>query len=145
MPGGFATTAAAYWLFLDANGLKPVIAAALRRYKQGRVTLAQAGRAIRASILKARLPEALVADLRKSYGLLSRKSEVDAAVRSSATAEDLPAASFAGQLESYLNVSGEEALLRACRRSQASACSSSARCSACFRAAMRCSAGRACC
>ncbi|GAB4354793.1 MAG: phosphoenolpyruvate synthase [Oricola sp.] len=123
VPTGFATTSEAYWRFLDANDLKSGIADAMREYEDGHVTLAGTGAAVRAMILRGRWPEELAAEIGEFYRQMSKKvgkDEVDVAVRSSATAEDLPDASFAGQQETYLNVKGERELLNACKRCFAS-------------------------
>jgi pyruvate,water dikinase len=123
VPAGFATTADAYWRFIDANGLRETIAAALAHYAAGKSTLAQAGEAIRREILWGDWPEDIAGSILAAYGDLSRRSrktDIDVAVRSSATAEDLPDASFAGQQETFLNIRGDEALLDACRRCYAS-------------------------
>jgi pyruvate,water dikinase len=119
VPPGFATTAGAYWRFLEANQLKDKIASALDDIERGRVTLSEGGLAIRQAFLRAEWPSDLAASIVASYRELCRRSgkaDADVAVRSSATAEDLPSASFAGQQETYLNISGEKALLDACRR-----------------------------
>ena len=118
VPDGFATTAAAYWAFLDANGLREPIAAAIGRLATGDASLAETGSAIRARFGESAFPLPIADAIRSAYRELGRRGgdgEVDVAVRSSATAEDLPHASFAGQQESFLNVRGEEALLAACR------------------------------
>jgi pyruvate, water dikinase len=123
VPPGFATTAAAYWEFVDHNGLRPVIVEALDEIKSGRSSLPIAGLRIRKAFLRGAWPEAMAEDLRSRYAQLCVSVQMpltDVAVRSSATAEDLPDASFAGQQESFLNVRGEEALLDACRRCYAS-------------------------
>ena len=119
--GGFATTTAAYWQFLAANDLKPVIGAIIDDFRERRLPLEQAGQRIRELILRAELPAALAADVTAAYRRLgSARQSAAVAVRSSATAEDLPEASFAGQQESFLNVRGEAALLAACLRCYAS-------------------------
>jgi pyruvate,water dikinase len=120
--GGFATTVVAYRAFLDANALGPEIAALIGRYLARRLPLARTGKQIRARILRAKLPDELGRAVTAAYRELcaSRRRIVEVAVRSSATAEDLPEASFAGQQETYLNVRGEAALLEACRRCFAS-------------------------
>jgi pyruvate,water dikinase len=118
VPEGFATTAAAYWAFIDANGLREKIAERLARYKSRKETLRKTGQKIRKLILDGEMPETLTAEIRRSYRALCKPEGVkvlDVAVRSSATAEDLPSASFAGQLESYLNVRGEDHLIEAIR------------------------------
>jgi pyruvate,water dikinase len=123
VPLGFATTADAYWLFVDANGLRQQIASRLAAWNEGRATLAQTGEAIRALFLGASWPSELEQSIRAAYAELARRAgrdDLDVAVRSSATAEDLPDASFAGQQETFLNIRGGDALLAACRRCYAS-------------------------
>jgi pyruvate, water dikinase len=123
VPPGFATTSDAYRLFVEANGLQEPMATALADLDARRTTLAEAGQVIRAAILRGRWPVEIAEAIRDAYRALCRrigKEEVDVAVRSSATAEDLPDASFAGQQETFLNIRGEAALLEACRRCYAS-------------------------
>ncbi|MGE3876714.1 MAG: phosphoenolpyruvate synthase [Parvibaculaceae bacterium] len=123
VPPGFATTADAYWRFIDANRLRDTIAARLRELDDGKTSLPEAGESIRRSILKADWPDELAEPFRAAYRELCRRlgrTDADVAVRSSATAEDLPDASFAGQQETFLNVRGERAVLDACRRCYAS-------------------------
>lgn len=123
VPAGYATTADAYWQFIDANELRPVIAEALADLEAGRASLSDTGADIRKAILRGRWPEDLADVIADSYRQLSeRMGAVDCAVavRSSATAEDLPDASFAGQQETFLNIEGRDALLDACRRCYAS-------------------------
>jgi pyruvate,water dikinase len=123
VPAGFATTAQAYWRFVDLNGLREPIATSLADLKAGKAPLAEVGAAIRRAFLRASWPAELAEAITASYRELCRrtgKTEADVAVRSSATAEDLPEASFAGQQESFLNIRGEAALLDACRRCYAS-------------------------
>ncbi|MBW3590686.1 MAG: phosphoenolpyruvate synthase, partial [Actinobacteria bacterium] len=122
VPEGFATTAEAYWRFLDSAGLRKVIAAQVERLDKG-AALSDVGSAIRRKILDAPLPEEIADSVTAAYRNMSAaagKEQLDVAVRSSATAEDLPEASFAGQQESFLNVRGEQALLETCRRCFAS-------------------------
>ncbi|MDP1862287.1 MAG: phosphoenolpyruvate synthase [Thiobacillus sp.] len=115
VPGGFATTAQAFWEFLDHNDLRARINNRLSALDVADVTaLAQAGAEIRTWVEAAVLPAALEAGLREAY--LALGDRVSVAVRSSATAEDLPDASFAGQQETYLHVQGEEALLNYVRK-----------------------------
>ncbi|HEX6075148.1 MAG TPA: phosphoenolpyruvate synthase [Micromonosporaceae bacterium] len=116
VPDGFAVTAQAYLEFLDASGLRPRIAAQLDRLRGG-VPLHEVGTAIRAMIATAEVPVPVTDAVVEAY---RRLGSPNVAVRSSATAEDLPEASFAGQQESYLNVTGEPDLLDACRRCFAS-------------------------
>jgi pyruvate,water dikinase len=124
VPPGFAATAEAYWRFIDGNELRPEITAALQLYMDGKATLAATGARIRAAILRGDWPAELAADIGQAYERLSAavggNQAADVAVRSSATAEDLPEASFAGQQESFLHVRGQPALLDACRRCYAS-------------------------
>jgi pyruvate,water dikinase len=110
VPGGFATTARAFWDFLDHNDLRARIHARLAALDVADVAaLAAAGAEIRAWVEAASLQPALESGLRAAYAALG--DAVSVAVRSSATAEDLPDASFAGQQETYLHVRGEDALL----------------------------------
>ena len=123
VPDGFATTAEAYWRFVDANDLRERIAGTLEDLKRGRLPLARAGRALRRLFTDGAIPPELADAVAAAYRTLGERigrRDPDVAVRSSATAEDLPEASFAGQQESFLNVRGERALLRACRRCLAS-------------------------
>src|SRR3970282_81452 len=118
VPGGFATTPDAYGEFLRAGGLDRRIAERIAVVKTGDVeALARCGAEIRGWIEKAPLPESLERDIRSYYQDLIKNSSSDVsfAVRSSATAEDLPDASFAGQQETYLNVHGIESVLQAVR------------------------------
>ena len=118
VPGGFATTASAYRQFIAANALGPSLHSLLGELDAGDLAaLQQAGRACRDQLLQAALPEALVAAILAAYHQLGSGA---VAVRSSATAEDLPDASFAGQQETFLHIEGEQALLEACRRCYAS-------------------------
>lgn len=123
VPDGFATTASAYHSFIDAAAIGPAIAERLERFRAGRAKLAETGKEIRRLILAAPIPSALASAIVTAYRELSQrmdKTKVAVAVRSSATAEDLPEASFAGQQESFLNIVGETALLDSCRRCFAS-------------------------
>ncbi|HCT85216.1 MAG: phosphoenolpyruvate synthase [Candidatus Margulisiibacteriota bacterium] len=123
VPGGFATTATAYWVFIDANDLRGRISELLDNMKNQQKSLEDTGKAIRRLFLNAMIPEHLSVAIRNSYrdlGTRYGKENVDVAVRSSATAEDLPGASFAGQQETFLNVTGEDDLMDACKRCYAS-------------------------
>jgi len=123
VPNGFAITAAAYHEFVEHSG----VATRLRDILTGLDTsdiadLQRRGLAARQAILDAELPESLRTAILDAYAKLSEglAAPADVAVRSSATAEDLPDASFAGQQETYLNVQGPSALLAACKRCFAS-------------------------
>jgi pyruvate,water dikinase len=123
VPGGFATTADAYRAYLTANKLDDRIDDVITRWQDHKITLHEAGSLVRAMILQGDWPKDIETDILKSYRELSRRAkttDLPVAVRSSATAEDLPDASFAGQQETYLNVRGEKAVLAACRRCYAS-------------------------
>jgi pyruvate,water dikinase len=123
VPDGFATMSDAYWAFLEANDLRSRIQQSLDDLGRGEKPLNKVGKAIRTAFLQGDLPPEISDAIRQAYGQLSRRygtNKVDVAVRSSATAEDLPDASFAGQQETYLNISGEDALLEACRKCYAS-------------------------
>lgn len=123
VPGGFATTADAYWLFIDKAGVRDELEHLLGQLAREEIPLEKAGSAIRRLIGEAPVPEELEQAIRGAYrDMAEAASEQNpaVAVRSSATAEDLPEASFAGQQETFLNIRGEEALIRACRRCFAS-------------------------
>ncbi len=117
VPGGFATTAFAFREFLAHNDLEARIAARLAALDIDDVAaLARAGAEIRGWIAEAPLPPAFNADIATAYRSLTESSpEATWAVRSSATAEDLPEASFAGQQETFLNISGLDNILHAIR------------------------------
>jgi pyruvate,water dikinase len=123
VPNGFAVTAEAYRYFMRSGGLGDQIQSILVGLDtHDLMGLANRGRAIRELILARPLPEDLRQEIAEAYAELCREfgPDTDTAVRSSATAEDLPTASFAGQQESYLNIRGERALLDACRQCMAS-------------------------
>lgn len=126
VPEGYATTAEAYRLFVAHNDLVPTLREQLARLgdaEDGDRTLRDVGQTIRSAIEAGELPAELVSALREAHAELADAygdDELDVAARSSATAEDLPEASFAGQLESFLNLRGEEAVLDAVRRCYAS-------------------------
>ncbi len=124
IPDGFCTTAQAFKDFLAYNHLNQKIKRVLAQLDKKNIrNLEKIGAEIRDLILRGKLPPELETEIIKAYRLLSRKYQVpavDVAVRSSATAEDLPQASFAGQQESYLNIRGEKELLLAIKRCFAS-------------------------
>src|SRR5690606_28927435 len=123
VPNGFATTADAFREFVDRASLGPFIEAALADLDVGDVPALQAaGQRIRTAILNAQLPAELADAVATAYRELEREygENCDVAVRSSATAEDLPTASFAGQQKTYLNIRGVGALLEAVKRCFAS-------------------------
>ncbi|HEX7704638.1 MAG TPA: phosphoenolpyruvate synthase [Kofleriaceae bacterium] len=123
VPNGFATTAAAYWDFLRESKLDRVIEDVLAGLDTRNLAdLRMRGQKVRQAILAAALPGALERAIIDAYDRLGDKlpAPLDVAVRSSATAEDLPDASFAGQQETYLNVQGHRALIESCKRCFAS-------------------------
>lgn len=123
VPDGFAITADAYRHFLRTSELEGEIRTALRGLDTRDLTaLANCGRKIRELILSRPLPDDLRGEITAAYAQLCQEfgPDTDTAVRSSATAEDLPGASFAGQQESFLNVRGERELIDAVRQCIAS-------------------------
>ncbi len=122
VPGGFATTAEAFNDFLAHNKLAPAIDAMLAKVDvENMASLAGAGMQIRALVEKGALQPELEKQIRDDYARVSAGApNASFAVRSSATAEDLPDASFAGQQETYLNIRGVENVLEAVRRVYAS-------------------------
>ncbi|MEN4748537.1 MULTISPECIES: phosphoenolpyruvate synthase [Pseudomonas] len=117
VPGGFATTAQAYRDFLEQSGLNDQIHRALDALDVDDVNeLARTGAKIRQWIMEAEFPEKLNAEIRTAFAELSAGNpDIAVAVRSSATAEDLPDASFAGQQETFLNIRGVENVIRAAK------------------------------
>jgi pyruvate,water dikinase len=124
IPGGFVVTTEAYRQFLEQSGLQPFIKQELKTIDHDNVeSLRRAGLRIRQAISNARFPHELSQQIIGAYGDLSARYDqaaTDVAVRSSATAEDLPEASFAGQQETFLNVRGPAALIDAVRNCFAS-------------------------
>lgn len=123
IPNGFATTSEAYWHFLQSAGILDKLKETLAGLDKSNVKdLASRGDKARELILNAKLPDDLWSDIKAAYDKLSEQygKDPDVAVRSSATAEDLPTASFAGQQETYLNVRGYEELKEACIKCYAS-------------------------
>ncbi|MGK0188573.1 MAG: pyruvate,water dikinase [Verrucomicrobiales bacterium] len=124
IPTGFAITADAYREFIEFNKLQPLIRSELERKESGVAMIGETERRIRTAIVNGTFPPALHSSITEAYSELCQRSgldgEVDVAVRSSATAEDLPGASFAGQHESFLAVHGSEDLLHSVLRCFAS-------------------------
>lgn len=119
VPDGFAVTSEAYRLFLEENKLRPTLTALLEKLdKTNFANLNDIGAQARALINQAKIPADVVAAIKDAYRDLCQRetADISVAVRSSATAEDLPSASFAGQLESYLNIRGEEELVNTVHR-----------------------------
>ena len=124
IPFGFATTAEAYFYFLSSTGLDKQIVEVLKDLDiHDLKKLAEKAKEVRGLILNSQLPEELETDIITAYKKLSERyglPNTDVAVRSSATAEDLPGASFAGQQETYLNIAGDENVLLAVKKCFAS-------------------------
>lgn len=122
-PNGFATTAAAYWHTIESAGILDKLQQTIAGLDKTNIDdLAVRGKKARALIVAAGIPGDFWAEIKTSYDMLCKEygPNTHVAIRSSATAEDLPTASFAGQQETYLNVSGYDALKDACRKCFAS-------------------------
>ncbi|NMC78860.1 MAG: pyruvate, phosphate dikinase, partial [Chloroflexi bacterium] len=120
IPDGFHVTTEAYRRFVDENKLQPKIEAALQAIDlSAPQTLEKASQVIRALFLQATLPPQVTSAIAAAYAALSEDAPA-VAVRSSATAEDLPEASFAGQQDTFLNIRGVDPLLQATRACWAS-------------------------
>ncbi|TDQ40104.1 phosphoenolpyruvate synthase [Thiopseudomonas denitrificans] len=117
VPGGFATTSQAYRDFIDHNNLNERIHTLLDTLDVDDVNaLAKAGAQIRQWVMEADFPAQLDADIRKAFAEMAQGNDnMAVAVRSSATAEDLPDASFAGQQETFLNIRGVDNVIRAAK------------------------------
>lgn len=123
VPPGFAVTAEGYRFFLKENGLAVNISELLSDMQPTPESIQKVGKEIRTLLLSAELPKQLKEEICLAYKNLSSDNEqksLDVAVRSSATAEDLPNASFAGQQETFLHIKGQKALLDACKKCFAS-------------------------
>ncbi|MDI6717503.1 MAG: phosphoenolpyruvate synthase [Patescibacteria group bacterium] len=123
VPGGFVVTASAYKYFLEETGLKNFIKETLKGLNTKNLSdLAHRGKTVRERIEMGEFPEDLKNNIIKSYRALEKEyyKNVDVAVRSSATAEDLPGASFAGEHETYLNITGADEVLKAVKSAMAS-------------------------
>ncbi len=125
VPFGFAVTAPAYWYYLEHNNLVDKLKRIMDQLKDPHdiPTLQKVGSEIRELIANGAMPDDLAQEIAAAYRELSNyydQKNCDVAVRSSATAEDLPTASFAGQQETYLNISGVNELVEACKKCMAS-------------------------
>ncbi|MEQ6120742.1 phosphoenolpyruvate synthase [Reichenbachiella sp. MALMAid0571] len=123
VPEGFAITSQAYWDLLDENNIRENLNKMLEKLDlQNFSNLAEISRSARQLVLSTKISPAIQDAIKRAYQKLVKNSKqpIEVAVRSSATAEDLPSASFAGQQETYLNISGEQALLEACQKCFAS-------------------------
>jgi len=121
IPPGFCLTSFAYFSFLEETKTKEKIINLLKDLDiEDSSKLQKIAQKIQQLILKAKMPSKIASEIKKNYRRLSGQKDVYVAVRSSATAEDLPEASFAGQQASFLNVLGEKALLEAVQKCWAS-------------------------
>ncbi len=123
VPFGFATLSYAYFEFLKHNDLNKKIAQIIKEYTSKKKSLSITGKLIRNLILKSKLSPTFEKEINEAYISLCKfykKQNIDVAIRSSATAEDLPSASFAGQQESYLNIKGIKNVIKACIKCYAS-------------------------
>ena len=121
VPNGFSTTSTAFWIFLEENNLKQKLHELLQQLDRQRFSnLKEIGSQARALMMNAVIPSDMQDEILEAYHELCGKDFLPVAVRSSATAEDLPQASFAGQHESYLNISGDKELLVAIQKCFAS-------------------------
>ncbi len=124
IPDGFSLTSRAFWYFLKENKIDKKLKEIFKKFNPRSLkSLQETGRAARNLILKAEFPEDLKREIERAYKKLSRKYQeenTDVAVRSSGVAEDAPTMSFAGQFETFLNISGEANLLIAIKKCLAS-------------------------
>ncbi len=121
VPSGFAVTTESYWTFLKENNIEKELKELLKKYdRKSTKSLRETGRKAREIILKGDFPEKIEKAIRKSYQELSKNGLVTVAVRSSAVCEDAPDASFAGQFETFLNITGEEDILKYVKECMAS-------------------------
>jgi len=123
IPDGFATTSEAYWLFLDENNIRVKLTDLMDKIDlKDFSNLKEIGAEARALVLNAVIPKQIANEIKSAYRNLyaEHKIEIEVAVRSSATAEDLPTASFAGQHDSFLNIKGDDVLLHTCQKCFAS-------------------------
>src|SRR4051812_20839667 len=120
VPAGFCVTTTAYDLVAKTAGLDPILDRLTETRADDTPRLAELAAATRAGLLAAHVPSAIVEAITRAYRALGDGNPVPVAVRSSATAEDLPYASFAGQQDTYLNVVGTDAVIDAVRRCWAS-------------------------
>ncbi len=113
VPGGFAVTTDSYWAFLKENKIESELKKILKDYdRESTKSLRETGKKARQLIMKGSFPKEVEDEIRKSYREMYKKNPTSVAVRSSAVCEDAPDASFAGQFETFLNITGEENILK---------------------------------
>ena len=121
VPDGFAVTAAGFWYYIDSNNIRNAISGLLGKLDREKFSnLKETGKRCRELVLGGKMPADLGVEILAQYRELGGGASDAVAVRSSATAEDLPEASFAGQHESYLNIQGDKPLLEAVQKCFAS-------------------------
>ncbi|MEA2092691.1 MAG: PEP/pyruvate-binding domain-containing protein, partial [Patescibacteria group bacterium] len=121
VPSGFAVTTESYWDFLKENGIQEKIEEILKNYdRKSTKSLIETGKRARKLIMKAELPSDVKKAITESYREIGKGKNISVAVRSSAVCEDAPDASFAGQFETFLNIFGEENVLKAVKECIAS-------------------------
>ncbi len=122
VPGGFAVTTESYWSFFEENGIEEELKKILGEFdRESTKSLRETGERAREVIMKGKFPEEVERSIRSSYREMCRENDnLSVAIRSSAVCEDAPDASFAGQFETFLNVSGEEEVLEAVKKCIAS-------------------------
>lgn len=121
IPSGFAVTTESYWSFLKENKIEKELKNLLKKYNRNSTkSLRETGKKAREIIMKGKFPIDVEKEIRKSYKKMCKGEEVTVAVRSSAVCEDAPDASFAGQFETFLNITGEENILKAVKECIAS-------------------------
>ncbi len=121
VPSGFAVTTESYWSFLKENGIEKELRKILKEYnRESTKSLIKTGKKARELIMKGEFPKDIEEAIRKSYREMSKNSPANVAIRSSAVCEDMPDASFAGQFETFLNISGEEEVLKYVKKCLAS-------------------------
>ena len=120
VPPGFCVTTTAYERVAEGTGLDPILGELAKTRPDDTARLAELAATARAALLAARVPSTVAEAITEAYRTLGDGTSIPVAVRSSATAEDLPYASFAGQQDTFLNVVGDESVLDAVRRCWAS-------------------------
>ncbi|APS38760.1 phosphoenolpyruvate synthase [Salegentibacter sp. T436] len=121
VPDGFATTSEGFWTFLKSNNIEEEIKILLKKLdRKNYENLSSIGSEARELILRGEFSKEFSEEIIAAYNDLGKGENIQVAVRSSATAEDLPGASFAGQHDTFLNIKGNEALLEAVKKCFAS-------------------------
>ncbi len=121
VPGGFAVTTESYWKFFEENGIKEKLEEILHDFdRESTKSLRETGKKARKVIMRGKFPEEVEEAIKEAYRNMCKDDTVSVAIRSSAVCEDAPDTSFAGQFETFLNVSGEKEVLEAVKKCIAS-------------------------